>query len=106
MLRLLAIVLAFIIYGSLYPFHFDFGRTEASPLLILLHAWPAKIDRFAWRDAGVNILLYFPLGLTAVLVLTRRLPRAAAASSGCRPSPRNSRVPAAPRRFCPGCCAV
>ncbi len=79
MLRLLAIVVAFIIYGSLYPFHFDFGRTAANPLLILLHAWPAKIDRFAWRDAGVNVLLYFPLGLTAVLVLTRRLPRAAAA---------------------------
>jgi VanZ family protein len=78
-LRLLAIVLAFIIYGSLYPFHFDFGRTASSPLLILLHAWPAKIDRFAWRDAGVNVLLYFPLGVTAVLVLTRRLPRAAAA---------------------------
>jgi VanZ family protein len=78
-LRLLAIVIAFIVYGSLYPFHFDFGRTAPSPLLILLHAWPAKIDRFAWRDAGVNVLLYFPLGLTAVLVLTRRLPRAAAA---------------------------
>jgi VanZ family protein len=78
-LRLLAIVVAFIIYGSLYPFHFDFGRTAANPLLILLHAWPAKIDRFAWRDAGVNVLLYFPLGLTAVLVFTRRLPRAAAA---------------------------
>ena len=55
------------------------GAPTASPLLILLHAWPAKIDRFAWRDAGVNVLLYFPLGLTAVLVLTRRLPRAAAA---------------------------
>ena len=62
MLRLLLIVIAFIVYGSLYPFHFDFDRTDASPLLILLHAWPAKIDRFAWRDAGVNVLLYFPAG--------------------------------------------
>ena len=79
MLRLLLIVIAFIVYGSLYPFDFHFDRTAASPLLILLHAWPARIDRFAWRDAGVNVLLYFPLGLTAVLVLTRRLPRAVAA---------------------------
>ena len=79
MRRLLPIVVAFIVYGSLYPFQFDFGRTDASPLAILLHAWPAKIDRFAWRDACVNVLLYFPLGLTAVLVFMRRLPRAAAA---------------------------
>jgi len=77
--RLLPIVVAFIVYGSLYPFQFDFGRTDASPLAILLHAWPAKIDKFAWRDACVNVLLYFPLGLTAVLVFMRRLPRAAAA---------------------------
>ena len=79
MRRLLPIVAAFIVYGSLYPFQFDFGRTDASPLTILLHAWPAKIDKFAWRDACVNVLLYFPLGLTAVLVFMRRLPRAAAA---------------------------
>ena len=79
MRRLLPIVVAFIVYGSLYPFGFDFGRTDASPLAILLHAWPAKIDKFAWRDACVNVLLYFPLGLTAVLVFMRRLPRAAAA---------------------------
>ena len=77
--RLLSIVVAFIVYGSLYPFQFDFDRTDASPLTILLHAWPAKIDKFAWRDACVNVLLYFPLGLTAVLVFMRRLPRAAAA---------------------------
>jgi VanZ family protein len=73
--RLLLLVVAFILYGSLYPFDFHFDRTAAGPLHILLHAWPARIDRFAWRDAGVNVLLYFPLGLTAFLVLTRRLPR-------------------------------
>jgi VanZ family protein len=78
-LRLLLIVAAFIVYGSLYPFQFDFGRTDANPLTILLHTWPARVDRFLWRDACVNVLLYFPLGLTAVLVLMRRLPRAAAA---------------------------
>ncbi|MCX6630841.1 MAG: hypothetical protein NTW28_24775, partial [Candidatus Solibacter sp.] len=79
MLRLLLVVAAFIVYGSLYPFQFDFGRTDASPLITLLHAWPAKVDRFGWRDVSVNLLLYFPLGLTAVLVLIRRWSRAAAA---------------------------
>ena len=79
MARLLLVVAAFIVYGSLYPFQFDFGRTSANPLTILLHAWPAKIDRFAWRDACVNLLLYFPLGLTAALALMRRWPRAVAA---------------------------
>jgi VanZ family protein len=77
--RLLLVVAAFIVYGSLYPFQFDFGRTNANPLTILLHAWPAIIDRFAWRDACVNLLLYFPLGLTASLALIRRWPRAVAA---------------------------
>ena len=72
MLRLLLIAAAFIVYGSLYPFEFDFGRTGASPLTVLLHSWPARIDRFAWRDACVNVLLYFPLGLTAVLAFPRR----------------------------------
>lgn len=76
---LLLIVIAFIVYGSLYPFQFDFDRTDLSPFLILLHSWPAKIDKFAWRDAGVNLLLYFPLGLTAFLVMARRLPRTVAA---------------------------
>ena len=79
MLRLLLIVVAFIVYGSLYPFQFDFGRTDASPLAILLHAWPSKVDKFLWRDACVNVLLYFPLGLTAVLALLRRWPDAVAA---------------------------
>jgi VanZ family protein len=73
--RLLAIVIAFIVYGSLYPFQFDFGRTDVSPLMILLHAWPATINRFALRDAGVNVLIYLPLGMTSALVWMRRLPR-------------------------------
>jgi VanZ family protein len=78
--RLLLAVAAFILYGSLYPFQFNFGRRPGvSPLLFLLHAWPAAIDKFLWRDACVNLLLYFPLGLTAVLVLLRLWPRAAAA---------------------------
>ena len=79
MKRLLPIVVAFIVYGSLYPFRFDFDRTDLSPWLVLLYAWPDAIDKFAWRDASVNVLIYFPLGLTAVLVFVRRWPPAAAA---------------------------
>ncbi len=78
MLRLLLVVLAFIVYGSLYPFQFHFDRV-ASPLDMLLDSWPEHIDRFAWRDGCVNVLLYFPLGLTAALVGARRLPRIVAA---------------------------
>ena len=81
MLRLLIIVIAFILYGSLYPFQFDFGRTGASPLWILLYSWPAKFDKFAWRDAGVNLLLYFPLGAATVMAMGRRMPRAAAGAA-------------------------
>jgi len=77
--RLLLLVLAFIVYGSLYPFQFHFDRVLASPLEILLQAWPAHIDRFAWRDGCVNVVLYFPLGLTAALVGARHLPRIVAA---------------------------
>ena len=79
MFRLLLVIVAFIVYGSLYPFQFDFDRTDASPLWILLHAWPAHFDKFAWRDAGVNLALYFPLGISAYLAMARRIPRAIAA---------------------------
>lgn len=79
MRRLLLLAVAFILYGSLYPFAFDFGRVAPHPLAILLHSWPARIDRFAWRDASVNVLLYFPLGLAAAMVLPRRWPRVLAA---------------------------
>ena len=77
MFRLLLFVLAFIVYGSLYPFDFHF---DTDPVAALLHSWPAHIDRFAWRDACVNVLLYFPLGLTAALAAVRRLPRPVAAA--------------------------
>jgi len=74
--RLLLVVVAFIVYGSLYPFDFHF---DTDPVGTLLHSWPERMDRFAWRDACVNVLLYFPLGLTAALVGARHLPRLAAA---------------------------
>ena len=78
MYRLLLPVIALIIYGSLYPWHFDFSRAGANPLWTLLHSWPARFDRFSLRDAAVNVLLYCPLGITAYLAMVRRHSRAAA----------------------------
>jgi VanZ family protein len=76
--RLLLPVIALIVYGSLYPWHFDFGRAGPNPFWMLLHSWPATFDRFALRDAAVNVLLYCPLGITAYLAMVRRHARAAA----------------------------
>jgi VanZ family protein len=70
--RLLLLVIALIVYGSLYPWNFDFGRSDTNPLWVLLHAWPQGIDRFVLRDAAINLLLYFPLGMAAFLAAARR----------------------------------
>ena len=72
MRRLLALVILLILYGSIYPFQFDFDRAQGSPILILLHAWPVHADRFAVRDGIANVLFYVPLGFAAVLALGRR----------------------------------
>ena len=72
MYRLLLLVIALIVYGSLYPWHFDFGGSGANPLRVLLHAWPQGIDRWALRDAAINLLLYVPLGMAAFLASARR----------------------------------
>jgi VanZ family protein len=73
----LLLVIALIVYGSLYPFAFDFHRA-VNPLTVLLHSWPAGFDRFVLRDAVINLLLYTPLGVAAFLAVVRRHSRAAA----------------------------
>jgi VanZ family protein len=70
--RLLFLVIALIVYGSLYPWHFDFAGSGTNPLRVLLRAWPEGIDRFLLRDAAINLLLYFPLGMAAFLAAARR----------------------------------
>ena len=72
MRRLLLLVVALIVYGSLYPWNLDFDRSGANPLWVLLHAWPQGIDRFVLRDAAINLALYFPLGMAAFLAVVRR----------------------------------
>lgn len=73
----LLLVIALIIYGSLYPFAFDFHRA-GNPLTVLLHSGPAGFDGFVLRDTVINLLLYMPLGLAAFLAVVRRHSRAAA----------------------------
>ena len=76
MTGLLLLAAALIVYGSLYPGHFDFGSTHANPFVILLHSWPAHWDRYVFRDLGVNVVLYAPLGAIAFLAQARRDSRA------------------------------
>ena len=80
MRRLLLLVVAIVVYGSLYPWHFTFaGRPE--PVWLLLHSWPAVWDRFVLRDVAINVLLYMPVGAVACLAWLPRSPRAAAAAA-------------------------
>ena len=85
MRRLLLLVAAIVVYGSLYPWHFTFaGRPE--PFSLLLHSWPAVWNRFMLRDVVTNVLLYMPVGAVACLALRQRWPRAALAAAiacGC-----------------------
>ena len=77
MRRLLLLVLALIVYGSLYPWHFDFSP-RVNPLSFLLSSWSFRWDRYLLRDVAVNVLLYIPLGAAAALVLARKHSRAVA----------------------------
>ncbi len=74
--RILAIVIALILYGSLYPWQFYARHYGASPLWILLHTWPAGVDRYLVWDVAVNVVLYMPLGISAYLAMGLRAPRA------------------------------
>jgi len=75
--RLLLLVLAFIVYGTLYPWHFDFSP-QVNPLGFLLHSWSFRWDRYLLRDVAVNVLIYVPLGAAAALALARKHSRAVA----------------------------
>ena len=77
MRRLPLLVVAIVVYGSLYPWHFAFaGRPD--PVSVLLHSWPTVWNRFLLRDIAINVLLYVPVGAAACLAWLPRWPRAAA----------------------------
>jgi VanZ family protein len=69
---LLLLVIALILYGSLFPWDFHFHPLPVNPLRILMAAWPRGLDRWQVRDVVINVLLYVPLGVTAVLALGNR----------------------------------
>jgi len=67
--RLFLIVVALIVYGSLYPWDFHSAQLAASPLWILLHSWPTQFDRFTARDTAINLVIYTPVGVLGLLAL-------------------------------------
>jgi VanZ family protein len=68
---LLLLAIALVIYGSLYPWDFDFHR-QVDPLYVLLHSWPDAWSRFVARDIALNVLLYIPVGALAFLSMRPR----------------------------------
>ena len=62
MYRILLIVIALIVYGSLYPWEFHSTQLATSPLWVRIHSWPTGIDRFLVRAIAVNFLIYMPVG--------------------------------------------
>ena len=62
------LVVAFILYGSLYPFQFHARPTETDPLAYLLSTWR---DWDHGSDLVANILLYVPFGFFGVRAFGR-----------------------------------
>ncbi|MDP9171888.1 MAG: VanZ family protein [Acidobacteriota bacterium] len=77
---LLLLVIALIIHGSLYPWHFEWAGGATNPWQVLLNSWPSKFDSAARSDALLNIAFYFPLGAAAFLASARAWTRTAAAA--------------------------
>lgn len=76
MFRLLLVILAIILYGSLFPLRFEASGTPADALRALANGWPERIPR---GDALANILLYMPLGFALAGLALRRAKNFAAA---------------------------
>jgi VanZ family protein len=71
MLGLLLLAIALIVYGSLYPWQFDFDR-HVNAVWMMLHHWPRVWNRWVLRDTVLNVLFYMPLGVFAFLAMPRR----------------------------------
>lgn len=65
LLTLLAFNLFWVVYGSLYPFHFSSDRHQ-------LFVWELPSGLSAARDIVINVGLYFPTGFLAFHVLPVR----------------------------------
>jgi VanZ family protein len=80
-LQFLLLAIAFIVYGSLFPFHFESTARGEHPLLAVWNGWPPEWNRYVLRDILLNIILYVPLGLAAAMVFLRRHSRAISAAA-------------------------
>jgi VanZ family protein len=69
---LLALTCAAILYGSLYPFSFNFGLHEEGVLALLM---ASVHDRISYGDTIANIILYLPFGFFAMQCLLPRVPK-------------------------------
>src|ERR1051326_8601159 len=67
MTRLLLLIGALILYGSLYPWQFHPRDLSESAVEVLIGNWPGELDAFVLRDLIINVLLYIPLGAAAYL---------------------------------------
>lgn len=60
--------ICFIVYGSLYPWHFYARQLPGNPVWMLLHSWSLHDS-----DIVVNVLLYAPLGMFGFLSMKGRI---------------------------------
>ena len=61
-----------IVYGSLYPWHFEARQLAQTAPWILLHSWDATPNRYFFGDIVINVSLYVPLGMSAFALFRRR----------------------------------
>lgn len=65
---LLFLVLALLIYGSVYPGVFrQTGAGAGDAFLYLIHTWPGRVSARSAVDCALNVLIYVPLGWIAYL---------------------------------------
>lgn len=75
MTRFALLIVAVIVYGSLYPFEFRAAGGFADAVEHFLSAWPA---RSSLPDLAANVLLFLPFGIAASAAAAPRLGRLAA----------------------------
>lgn len=69
MYRIFVLVIALIVYGSLYPWDFHSAHLAANPFWVLLHSWPANVDRSLLIGLAVNVFIFVPVGVFGFFAL-------------------------------------
>ena len=82
MLQFLLLVIALIVYGSFYPFHFELTPRAAYPVTTILGAWPTQWSRYLLRDFLINVMIYIPLGFAMTMLFIEKRLRPVAAAAG------------------------